>query len=158
MPSSIKKGKDRPSLPQGVKPAHAIVAAELMGGATKKEALLSAGYAESTADKSAKKVIDSEGVQRALAAMGERITTKELGEIGKAKLMQVLCDPELPTRETGQFVRTALEVAGHVGPARDQKHLHTIVIPDAAQELIAAKVVERMRKEAQTVEGEIVNG
>src|SRR5205823_3126087 len=81
-----------------IDPRHEIVATELVKGTTREAALLKAGYSETTARHAAKGVVEGTGVRAALIRIAESLSNKDLGQMAKGKLVQILEDPEIEPR------------------------------------------------------------
>lgn len=135
-------------LAHGINPQDEIIASELVEGKTEIEACLAAGVGKSHARANAYKIAKRPGVRAALMRIADELTNKQIGAIGKGKLIQMLEDPKVEDRVIVQAIRLALEVGGDVGAAREVVMRHEIHVPPAAQEMIARRIMELQNQEA----------
>lgn len=129
-----------------IDPRHEIVAAELVKGSTREAAVLKAGYSEKTARHAARKVVEGAGVRAALLRIAESLSNKDISQISKGKLVQILEDPEIEPRTIIQAIRMGLELGGEVGMNKELVMRHEIHVPPAAQEMIARRIMELQEK------------
>jgi len=138
---------------QNIDPRHKIVADEIIKpGVSGYAALRKAGFAETTARHAAKSVINGKGVRAALIRIAESLSNKDIGQMSKGKLVQIIEDPEIEPRTIIQALRMGLELAGEVGPAKELVMRHEIHVPPAAQEMIARRIME-LTKQQEAIDG-----
>src|SRR6266576_7134206 len=135
-------------LAEGINPRDETIASELVDGKTEVDACIAAGYPKTKAQASAYKIAKRPGVRAALMRIADELTNKQIGAIGKGKLIQMLEDPNAEDRVIVQAIRMALEVGGDVGAAREVVMRHEIHVPPAAREMIARRIMELQQKEA----------
>ncbi len=129
-------------LARGIKPRDEIIASQLVEGKTQVEACIAAGIGKSHARANAYKIAKRRGVRAALMRIADELTSKQIGAMGKGKLVEVLEDPNVEDRTIVAAIRLALEVGGDVGAAREVVMRHEIHVPPAAQEMIARRIME----------------
>src|SRR5216683_4798707 len=126
-----------------VDPRHKIVAEELIKpGVSQYAALKKAGYPETTARHMAKSVVNGKGVRAALLRIAESLSNRDISQISKGKLVEILEDPEIEPRTIIQAIRMGLELGGEVGMNKELVMRHEIHVPPAAQEMIARRIME----------------
>ncbi|SRR6266480_1177055 len=126
-----------------------IVASGLAKNFTKRASVRAAGYPESAVLHHATKICNSQMVRQALFEIAGRYTNKEIGTLGKARLIESLENGKIEPRLLPQLIRTALEVGGDVGQNAIALHLHQAnpEIPPLAREMIAKRMLELQRQE-----------
>lgn len=92
-----------------------IVVHAINRGATAKDALLEAGYSETTALKHAKKILKGRYIREAVIRVGEAITSKSLSAMAKFRLQDLLLDPKADVRVLVQGIRMSLETNAEIG-------------------------------------------
>jgi len=130
-----------------INPRHDIVAAELVKGSSRRMSVLKAGYSPKTARHAAKDIVESAGVRAALLRIAESLSNRDISQISKGKLVQILEDPEIEPRTIIQAIRMGLELGGEVGMNKELVMRHEIHVPPAAQEMIARRIMELQQKE-----------
>jgi hypothetical protein len=136
-----------------IDPRHEIVAAELVKGTSQRQALLKAGYPDSTANHAAKGVCKGKGVRAALMRIAESLTNRDISQISKGRLVEILENPETEARIIISAVRMGLELGGEVGMNKELVMRHEIHVPPAAQEMIARRIMELQEKANATGAG-----
>lgn len=146
MLSQIKGGDDR----------YEIAARELVksGGKNKKRALLKAGFTPSQASHGAREIMSRPAFLEKLKEVGGLYTNKDLGAIGRGKLLEILQNPELEYRTAIQASRMALEVGGEIGQNAIALHLHEAEqhLPPHIAQMLAQTIMDLKKQEAITVE------
>ena len=118
------------------------VANNLLNGDGKMDACLKAGYSKTYVKNMSAKIVASRGVCQALAELGATIKSNELGDLAKVRLMEDLVKPPETARERLGFIRTGLEVGGHLGgPSELHLHQHN-QLPPGAQALLEETFAE----------------
>ena len=110
------------------------------------QAMRSAGYSEATANAAQKVVLRRKGVREALMRIAQSMSNRDISDMSKGKLIQILEDPEIEPRTVIQAIRMGLELGGEVGMNKELIMRHEIHVPAAAQEMIARMIIERQEK------------
>ncbi|PYT49508.1 MAG: hypothetical protein DMG44_10610 [Acidobacteria bacterium] len=115
---------------------------------TKADAMRAAGYSELMVKHHSAKVCGTKLVREALFELAGKYTNKEIGTLGKARLIEQLESGRVEPRLLPQLIRTAIEIGGDIGQNAIALHLHQAnpEIPPAAREMIAKRIVELQRQ------------